>query len=199
MATLSMASAAVPAFSKTPLRPVAENSKPSGDDSLASSDWEGIRAAYDKGRHAIRRDQMTKGHWLGTNPGQRWRTRFDGTGFLITPNGQPEDQAPWTWGFVLQSYGYKGQERPVASTAVPNTREAANGRFAYQHDDTISEWFVNDKRGLEHGFTLTRRPTAMHLGGKIAEQENLAQLQLTMAVRGNLRPKVSADGQNIRF
>ena len=49
----------------------------------------------------------------------------------------------------------------------------------------LTEWFVNRPTGLEHGFTLTHRPET---AGE--------QLQLTVAIEGDLKIMVSEDGQH---
>ena len=49
----------------------------------------------------------------------------------------------------------------------------------------LTEWFVNRPTGLEHGFTLTHRPAT---AGE--------QLQLAVAVEGDLKIEVSKDGQH---
>ncbi len=50
---------------------------------LSVSDWSSIRAAYEAGRHAA---FAVDGGYQARNPGQQWRTRFDGRGFLNTPD-----------------------------------------------------------------------------------------------------------------
>ena len=42
---------------------------------LSTSDWSSIRAAYQAGRHAA---FVVDGGYQARNPGQQWRTRFDG-------------------------------------------------------------------------------------------------------------------------
>ncbi len=114
---------------------------------LAKSDWSSIRAAYEAGRHAF---QPTATGWQARNPGQQWTTTFDQRGFLA----QPADGA-WTWGLELRSYGFGESQRAIGGTPAV---QAAGQRLSYQWDTTVQEWFVNDQRGLEHGFTVSRRP-----------------------------------------
>src|SRR5438105_1729696 len=58
-------------------------------------------------------------------------------------------------------------------------------------DKGLREWFVNDQRGLEHGFTVEQRPS---------DADNQAlPLEFDLAVRGSLHPKVFADGETLRF
>ena len=46
---------------------------------LSAADWSSIRQAYEANRHAA---YPVAGGYQACNPGQRWRTRFDGRGFL---------------------------------------------------------------------------------------------------------------------
>ena len=38
------------------------------------------------------------------------------------------------------------------------------GRVAYDWDATLREWFVNDTRGLEQGWTFHERPAIDNVG-----------------------------------
>src|SRR5258706_3959707 len=50
---------------------------------VSASDWSGIRAAYEAERHAV---VAVEGGYQARNPGQAWQTRFDGCGFVTTPD-----------------------------------------------------------------------------------------------------------------
>ncbi|MBL8232864.1 MAG: FG-GAP repeat protein [Bryobacterales bacterium] len=138
---------------------------------VSSSDWDQIRAAYEKHRHAVVR---TGDGWSARNPGQQWVTRFDGRGFEVTPDG-----GAWKWGLEVVRYGGRLVKGKPAARVEGN-------RITYSHDADLSEWFVNDGRGLEHGFTVKRRPA----GWKGA-------LEIELAVRGGLMPR--ADGRGVSF
>lgn len=117
---------------------------------LAKSDWQSIRAAYEAGRHAV---QPVEGGWQAQNPGQQWTTRFDGRGFLAAPQA-----GGWTWGLELKTYGFGEAQTPVGTT--PPAVAAEGQRLTYQWDGAVQEWWVNDQRGLEHGYTVKERPAA---------------------------------------
>src|SRR5262249_19702987 len=68
-------------------------------------------------------------------------------------------------------------------------------RVAYDWDDTLEEWFINDVRGLEHGFTIRQRPSSE----QPRSSREQSALILSLAVRGGLRPEVQADGCGVRF
>jgi hypothetical protein len=148
---------------------------------VSRSDWSAVRGAYEANRHQV--VATDGGGYAARNSGQQWQTNFDGRGFLVQP-----DSAAWRWGLELRGYGFPGHERTV--TGRPALRPDGS-RLSYAWDDTLQEWFVNDQRGLEHGFTLERRPAA--------SAESDAPLMVTLAVRGGLRPQVQADGRGVRF
>ncbi len=146
--------------------------------SLSASDWTGIRAAYDASRHAA---WAVAGGFRARNPGQQWTTRFDERGFSVEP-----DAGGWTWGLELQSYGVAGAERGVAA---PARLRAEGQRVARAWDALLEEWYVNDGRGLEHGFIVRERPAG----------DDESPLAFILAPRGNLRAEVLPDGRGVLF
>ncbi len=145
---------------------------------VSASDWSGIRAAYQAGRHAIHRE--TDGTLTARNPGQQWNTEFDGKGFTVTP-----DHGQWTWG--LELIGYGGRTLSSASSSISHD----GGKLTCPRDENLTEWFINDTRGLEQGWTIQSRSV-----GSFPTSENLT---LTLALRGNLFPQVSNDGSSVSF
>ena len=144
---------------------------------LTATEWSGIRAAYEAGRHAAR---ATDGGYRARNPGQRWTTHFDGRGFTTTP-----DAGGWSWGLELASHGRGGDRHPVT---VPHAVTADGRRVAYDWDERLTEWWVNDARGLEHGYTLHARPAG-----------TTGELTLDLTIRGDLEAAVRGDGRDVRF
>ena len=106
-------------------------------DGLSTEDWTEIRAAHGASHHAV---LVVEGGHQARNPGQQWRTFFDGRGFRTDPDG-----GGWTWGLELVSYGFAGSEQAVTS---PARVSAEGGRVAYHWDENLEEWYVNDTRGL---------------------------------------------------
>ncbi len=126
---------------------------------LSASDWSGILAAYEADRHAV---LAAEGGHQARNPGQKWTTRFDGRGFVTTP-----DAGGWSWGLELVSYGVDGAEGAVsapkcvaAGLPIPQGKGRGEGGrcISYHWDAALTEWYINDSRGLEHGYTLHGRP-----------------------------------------
>lgn len=161
------------------LRADAPDQPPKG---LNQSEWSSLRAAYDAGRHRI---ATTASGLQARNPGQQWKTRFDGQGFLVQPDG-----ADWQWGLELTAYGFPGHEHTLPTGRATTLADVSGSRLDYAWDAGLTEWFVNDARGLEHGFTVHERPR-----GRV---EGVA-LKFHLAIRGDLRPVLEPDGRGVRF
>jgi hypothetical protein len=160
---------------------------------LGAADWSSIRQQVEQQRHAV---VAVEGGHQARNPGQQWQTRFDGRGFLTQP-----DAGGWQWGLELQSYGFAGHECAVANQPRVS---AAGQRVTYDWDATLQEWFINDTRGLEHGFIIKERPasaTTLNSQPPVLRSfsEGGSTLKLLLAVRGDLRPEVESDGRGVRF
>jgi hypothetical protein len=146
---------------------------------LEKSDWQSIRAAHEAWKHEFR---QVEGVWQASNPGQRWTISFDGRGFIAKPN-----ESAWNWGLQLHSYGFSSNQQMVSGTPEVKTREQ---RLSYHWQGGLEEWFVNDGRGLEHGFTVPERPKAVVSG---------EPLVFTLQTMGSLSPSVSQDVQTVYF
>ncbi len=187
-------------------------SSSAGAAELNASDWSGIRAAREAARHDISADEG--GGHVARNPGQRWVTRFDGRGFLTEP-----ESGGWEWGLQLESYGFDGDEQPISGR--PDAK-ADEQRLTYAWSGALEEWFVNDARGLEHGFTVKERPgdrESMRLRDyetmrsedyekerqpRTASSHSLIvsqshSLSFTLAVRGSLTPVITTDARGVQF
>jgi hypothetical protein len=177
---------AVPARAGEPLAaaPADDALVPKG---LAPSDWSSIRAAYEAGRHAVRADDAAPGHFVARNPGQQWLTRFDGRGFSTTPKA-----GDWSWGLDLVSYGRGDAQQTIKGTACVQTN---GGRVEYAWNPALTEWYINDQRGFEHGYTLRARPE----GASGVNANGGGMLHFTLAVRGDLVPRVSENGRDVAF
>ncbi len=144
---------------------------------LSTSDWAGIHAALDAGRFAA---HSADGGYRARNHTQRWSTRFDDEGFTTTPDG-----GGWTWGLELASYGIADRALPRSSAAAVRSE---GQRVTRDWDSNLTEWYVNDSRGLEHGYTVHRRP-----------EKGAGPLRLTLETRGTLRPEILENARDVHF
>ncbi|MCG3129013.1 MAG: hypothetical protein CHACPFDD_03909 [Phycisphaerae bacterium] len=193
---------------------------------LSASDCAGIRAACEAGRHAV---VPSVDGYQARNPGQQWRTRFDGRGFVVTPDG-----GGWVWGLELVGLGHTGEA--CARFDEPTCIDVEGRRVAYEWSDGLTEWYFNDTRGLEHGYTIESRPVAGNDSRENSRERRFShrrpvgsarassalraaeenrrvpeaeasgydrapsgRLEVRLAVRGGLRPHVSGDGRGVTF
>lgn len=89
--------------------------------------------------------------WQAPNRRNGFRAYFLPEGVRLVPRLGTEPG--WSLGLSLAAYGCRGHMRPVS----PADPEINGARVRYQRDG-FEEWFANDDRGLEHGFTLGRAP-----------------------------------------
>ncbi len=160
-------------------------SSPAG---VSPEDLSGIRAAYESARHAVRACDVTPGRFAARNPGQQWLTTFDGRGFITTP-----DHAEWSWGLDLVSFGRGDDQQHIAGVAHIHPD---GSRVEYIWNSSLTEWFINDQRGVEHGYTLSTRPLTTSAG---TERDQSTPLTFTIAIRGGLTPRVSNTGRDVTF
>lgn len=110
-----------------------------------------------------------------SNPAQRLTARFGAAGARVRAAGS-------TTGLTLRGVG-RGSALRSAGAAV--TQVTAN-EVSYRRNG-LTEWYVNGPSGLEHGFTLRRRP-AGGSGGP---------LTLALDLAGDLVARLDADGRGV--
>ena len=145
---------------------------------MERSDWQGILAAHQAWKLAIREAPGTEKGWKAVNPGTGLRATFDGRGAWIRP-----ESGQWDWGLELTSYGMGEAQRPVGERA-PQV-EAAGRRIGYHWDENLEEWYHNQSSGVEHGYTIRQRPAA---------PAGESPLELRLKVRGGLPEVEIIDG-----
>ena len=82
-------------------------------------------------------------------------------------------------GLRLAGYGYGERLRTPAEAKVVG----AGNRLEYRREELI-EWYVNEARGVEQGFTFATRPGGAHKGGPLV---------VALAVTGGLDPVLAAN------
>src|SRR5215467_585179 len=74
---------------------------------LSSSDWTGIRGAYQAHRHTIIHERDC---YQAQNAEEHWQIQFDERGFGV----QPQKGNQWSWGLELRSYGRSGEKQALS-------------------------------------------------------------------------------------
>ena len=130
-----------------------------------------------------------RGAWQAPNRAHNLRTYFTPEGVRVVPRLEQEqaEQPSWEWGLALVRYGRAGEG--AARVGLGESRLTPQGNRLDRDWGTsgVTEWYVNDSRGLKHGFTLAEGP-----GGA-------GEVQLDLALSGALHPTISAGGQAVDF
>src|SRR5215475_8119490 len=174
LALLAASGAAAP--DPSPALPPPGGHAPEG---LTGAAWTQMRAAVERDLYGLQAQGDT---YRAANPAQGLSMTFGQDGFEVRP-GHGEGQ--WRWGLRLRAYGYGDRLHPPA----PAARVVSDNRIEYRRGDLV-EWYVNDHRGLEQGFTLNRRPAGP--GGD-------APLQLQLSPTGDLSPALTGDARGIEW
>ncbi|RMG92126.1 MAG: PKD domain-containing protein [Chloroflexi bacterium] len=86
------------------------------------------------------------------NRANHLRTYFLDNGIVVTPRTETSDM--WHIGLELVAYGY-GSSLTPATAVLP---QPAGTRVLYTRPE-LTEWYINDHRGIEQGFTLFNPPS----------------------------------------
>ncbi|MFL7790658.1 MAG: Calx-beta domain-containing protein [Anaerolineae bacterium] len=122
--------------------------------------------------------------YQASNRAHNLRTYFTSRGIRVIPRVFEGDTTPWDWGLSLIGYGYPEAVQPVTAA----TLSVSGSRIEYRRGD-LTEWYANDERGLEQGFTVASP----------VSPGRSSNLLLEFALFGNLRPTLAADGSAVAF
>ncbi len=154
----------LPLDSKAPSKPISQAAQPSQSE---------MRSIEEQIREAIYHFSQENSTITAANHANGFTTTFDNqSGALtVTPIGDSEDD--WHW----QLSAVSGESSTALSEA---------NRLTVQHSEALTEWYVNEPRGIEQGFTVSEQPPE----GRIA-----------MRLTTNLSPTIKGkgDAQEIHF
>ncbi len=134
-------------------------------------------------RYAPRPD----GFWSAPNRAHDLRSLVTADGIEVVSRSLGADEAAggWLLRLTLTGYGRGMNVRPVEPAAL----SAAGDRVTMDRGSLI-EWYANDERGVEQGFTLPKPPQAAAEHGPVV---------LTMKLGGGLLAYPTEDGQSVLF
>jgi hypothetical protein len=146
------------------------------------------------------------GVWHSPNRSHNLRTYFTDDGVRVVE--RTESTPSWELGLSLIGYGRREIVFPVGKA----TLSPHENRIDYDREEIV-EWYVNEPRGLEQGFTLIGPPEQLvpwgdggpiAVGGRGREAGSQAEEEsepafLVLALGGSVSPVMSADGQAIDF
>jgi len=129
------------------------------------------------------------------NRAHNLRTYFTPDGIRVIPRllsegtegEQMDSNVPWEWGMTLTGFGYADWILSVPDAElIP-----ADNRVEYRRG-TITEWYINDERGLEQGFTLASPPQT-----EFSDLPN--EIILELSLTGDLTPHLIENGTELEF
>ena len=148
--------------------------------------YDSLAAAYQAARYRVEPNEHPavpgQSAWHADNPAQEMGADFAADAVHITAS--ESDGAATTVVLRLTGYGYSSNQQPPARAVL----RADENRITYDRG-VLREWYINDRGGLEQGFTLTQ-PPAVPTGGPLV---------LTMAIDSGLQTRLAADSGRIQF
>jgi hypothetical protein len=125
--------------------------------------------------------------WSAPNRAHDLRVTIDAGGIDLVSRsrGDRDDEGGWSIRVSLLALG-----RATAIDPVGEATLSARGNGAELHRADLSEWYVNDDRGLEQGFTIDRPHGDPRSG---------FPLVIEMGIEGPLRPFADDAGESILF
>lgn len=159
--------------------PVDREAVPEG---LTKTAWGKICASIERDQYRLHEDNRT-GVYQAPNHAHGLHATFTREGLEVSPH---KVKKGWNWGLRLSGYGYGSEMHSVTAAEKIITKD---NRIEYHRGDMV-EWYINDHRGLEQGFTLNVRPSGRR-GSEL--------LQLQMRSTGNLIPGMEKKGNGIIF
>lgn len=143
---------------------------------LRAADRRAIQRQVRSGRYKA---HPGRGGYASANPAHGFDIRYrnDGTTEVARRN---DDTDSWRLGLRLAGVGY-AKLRPVPP---PKSLQADDNRLAYARGDNLTEWWVNNRSGLEQWFELASPPAGRDQG---------ELLRLALAVSGDFATEQQAD------
>jgi hypothetical protein len=138
----------------------------------------GLQEAYHQARQQIEviEEKGKPTHWHAVNASNHLSVDFDGESIVAHSL-----KGDWSVGMKLTQLGAPNQLKPANKPAV----QILGNRITYDRGN-IKEWYINDSKGLEQGFTLDK-PLARE------------QFALQFALGGNAKPKLIDQGKALQL
>jgi hypothetical protein len=153
-------------------------------DGVSAPDWARIRAQLETARYAIRPvvAHSDPGRYEAWNQEEQLHAQFAKGGVSLVGNAEAGQSAA-SARLAFMGYRYGQTLEPVSEP----TLVALGNRIEYRRG-SITEWYVNDPRGVEQGFCLAQRP---------AGPRDAGPLRLELGIEGTLYGELRADGQAV--
>jgi hypothetical protein len=148
---------------------------------LSVNEYDDIQDRLQESRYYPTRSHTVQGY-MASNPRHQWGITYDEGAVLVNPSSGRH----WSWLLTPASYGYRGNMAPMTDNPEVIVNEN-NIEFVYNRDLTC--WYINDEKGLEHGFTINAPP----------QPRTNDYLLFEMSLQTSLTSKTINEGENIAF
>lgn len=185
---------APPSYADSPHSTPSQPAQPSQADAppFSAEAWARILEQMQQGAYHLvwQTPQDNPAAFYATNRGHNLIAAFNRQGLHLSPR-QAEmgphltaAQANWRWHLQPVAYGEDTALLPLPTAAHALHAEAQRVDISWV--DHLSEWYVNDERGIEHGFTLRKQPGSRGDGGQ--------SVVIDMRLSTNLTPVLERAG-----
>lgn len=150
------------------------------------SPWEALGTAVEVARHAARPVEDVPGEWRLQNHANGFEICLNSAGMSMKVTiPKYNERAPLVrWETTGVGYGNILSPVPTGEVVVDS---AEKNRIEIRRGNLV-EWYVNSRTGLEHGYTLAKRPQGSG-GGEM--------LRVEMRLGGDLRAEDSNNGMQV--
>ena len=161
-------------------------------DQLTEKEQKSLWSAFAQARRGIYpiaeskrdREENVGYDFYSVHPKQKLTTRFGSEGVQIVSSQRSyteadADSASTAWSANMHILSFAGQEIPLGASAEVASEGAS--LVEYQHTANLTEWYSSGSEAMEHGYTITQRPT--HLNQDDAVMIDVALEGLTAGER----------------
>ena len=147
--------------------------------------YESVTAGIDRSEYEF--SPLSPMAWSAPNRANDLRATIDEDGIEIVSRsrGDRGDEGGWRFRLGRTGLGRGSTIGPIGQAAL-----SARSNRAELHRAHLSEWYINDDRGIEQGFVLERAPGNVRSGAPVI---------IDMQVEGDLRAFVDDAGETILF
>ncbi|MFC1735237.1 carboxypeptidase regulatory-like domain-containing protein [Candidatus Hydrogenedentota bacterium] len=141
-------------------------SAPASDEELKQTSWFGqVQENIRKAEYKITRQEKCvidgePGGLHAANRANNLRAYFREDGLHLMPRETSDPE--WQLRYQFTAWGRESAMQPIRPIE-PVNKPGERNRVEYHHSG-ITEWYVNNEEGLEHGFTISQRPAG---GGEL--------------------------------
>lgn len=151
-----------------------------------TGEYESFAAALTKAKYKVESDTDRLGQYRANNYAQELQATFTTKGIELSAKDEARHYAS-AW--QLESIGYGEQQAVVEDGSLKVAEQRVE---IVRVEQGVTEWYENKPEGLEHGFTLAKRPS-------VTDSDKIEPLRLKLLIDGELTARTAPDKQTIEL